>query len=173
MIPVLASPMRNGLLVLAGIAALIVGAWALHGHIEQSGYDRAVAERAAADARKLKADAVAAGRIESSARAANQTADDTRHKETHDAQVNLANLQSRAAVGAVRLRCPAVVLPVAAPESGPVAGGSSPSFGPDVVPAAAVDVLAIAGSIAEDMRRYQALVQRFDQCRAAANWDPE
>jgi hypothetical protein len=41
------------------------------------------------------------------------------------------------------------------------------------VPEAAVDVLGIAGSIAEDLRRYRALVQRFEQCRAVANWEPE
>ena len=92
---------------------------------------------------------------------------ESNQREIEHAQA-LADAQRRVRAGTDRLRCPASpVQPSAAPADRPASvGATTDGGGPDLVPEVATDLLGIASDVAGLVRRYDRLVERFDECRA-------
>lgn len=150
-------------------AVLVVAAWfGLHRYGTeryQAGYNAAV------DAGKAQhdRDVAAYRKLESDQRAKDAARDIEATRKEQEYASNLADAQRRVRAGTDRLRCPAVspVQPAAAAPDRPVAAGApADGQGPDVVPEAAADLLGIAADVAGLVRRYERVVERFDECRA-------
>jgi hypothetical protein len=158
------------LLIGAVVAALLaVGAWRVamyYGDTRyDAGYDAAVAagqkqrDREADENRKAESDL----RAQLAARDVEAQRKEEKYAESLDAA------QRRVRTGTDRLHCPAAspVQPAAAPGDRPAAAGApADGQGPDVVPEAAADLLGIAADVAGLVRRYDQVVERFENCRA-------
>lgn len=149
-------------------AALSGGAWIGLRHYGatqyQHGYDAAVTAGQA----QLAHEAAENLKIETDLRAQLAERDDEAHqKEIEHAQA-LADAQRRVRAGTDRLRCPASpVQPAATPADRPAAASASTDGqGPDLVPETAADLLGIAADVAGLVRRYERVIERFEECRA-------
>lgn len=149
-------------------AALSGGAWIGLRHYGatqyQHGYDAAVTAGQA----QLAHEAAENLKIETGLRAQLAERDDEAHRKEVEYAENIDAAQRRVRAGTDRLRCPASpVQPAAAPGARPVAASApADGQGPDLVPEVAADLLGIAADVAGLVRRYERIVERFEECRA-------
>jgi hypothetical protein len=155
----------TGLVIAAALA--VAGWFGLHHYGTeryQAGYNAAV------DAGKAQHDRddAAYRKLESGQRAKDAARDAEATRKEQEYASNLADAQRRVHAGTDRLRCPAnPVQPAATPGDRPVAGTpATDGAGPDVVPEVAADLLGIASDVAGLVRRYDEVVERFNECRA-------
>lgn len=151
------------------VVLLATGAWLERRHYGneryQVGYDAAVA--AGKEARDSAETAHLA--IESGLRAQLLDRDTAALRKEQEYASNLADAQRRVRAGDDRLRCPAAspVQPASAATDRPAAGAPAvDGGGPDLVPEAAADVLGYGAAVAGLVRRYDAVIERFEACRA-------
>jgi len=153
-------------LVIAAILA--VAGWFGLRHYGEEWYQDGYAAAVAAGKAQHDRDAENNRKIESDLRQtlAERDAEATRKEQEYASNLDAA--QRRVRAGTDRLRCPASpVQPAAAPGDRSVASTpATDGAGPDVVPEVAADLLGIAADIAGLVRRYDQVVEHFDECRA-------
>jgi hypothetical protein len=154
--------------VILVLILLLGGAWWIHHYSAeqyQAGWDDAVA----AGKEQRDGDASAALAIESGLRTRLLEQDTTALRKEQEYASKLEAAERRVRAGTDRLRCPAAspVQPAAPPGDRPTtAGAPVDGQGPDIVPEAAADLLGIAADVAGLVRRYERVVERFEDCRA-------
>lgn len=158
--------------VCIGLALLLalVGKWAVNS-IEQSGYDRAVNERRAAEALHLDAETKRARKNEIALQDQLYNAAIARHEDKLKHENQLASLRAAALAGTERLRCPAARIHAnPAPADTAIASGlGSEARSGELMSGTAADLFRIAGSIAEGVRRENALIDAYAAARATCN----
>lgn len=145
---------------------LVIGLWfgyfAWEYHIDQRGYDRAVSERATADKKKEREDAVVALKEERDAAAAETSAETKRQQKEATYEKTIADLRANARNGNSGLRCPTTRIPTnTAPEATKPGTGVGQTDGQQLVSTAADDILSIAGDIGESVSRYNSLLAAY------------
>lgn len=158
--------------VCIGLALLLAlaGRWALHS-IEQSGYDRAVSERQAADALHLEAETKRVRKSESDLQDALYNAAIVRQEDKLRHENELASLRAAAIAGTERLRCPAARIHAdpTPHDTTPASGLGDQARSGDIVPGTAADLFRIGASIADGVRRENALIDAYAAARATCN----
>lgn len=154
------------------LAALAATCWWAYHAIDEGGYNRAKAERKAEDNVALVAAQAKAAADQKELSDKFLLAQRDRFKENEDAKTAIEALRRRVQSGAVvlHLRAGSEICSIAAPTSsstGPGPIGETGSI--QLVPAAADSIVSIAGGIKDGVRRENALIDRFNDCRAAAN----
>lgn len=157
----------RALLVLSVLSALLFAGHRYLKTVEQRGYDRAVS-----DGQKARQRATDQAQKDSDdLRALLALEQEQRFKESQAHAKNIADLQAAARAGVVRMRCPAagqVPIP-STPANPPIAAGTEPADGPELVPEASATLFGIAGDIAEVVRQRNALIFRYNEVRATCN----
>lgn len=168
--------------VLAALVGLFLTFEAYEAHVFKQGYDKANGEAKAreitiaADADKRLADATkAALDRERKLQTDLAAADDLRHKESQDHEKAIADLRARARAGDERLRVAVnagSLQQCAAGSSAAPTGGPSDGQRADLMPGTVDDLFGIAGRVAGLVRRYDALVERYNRARETCNAEP-
>ncbi|MBQ5963135.1 DUF2514 family protein [Massilia sp. ZL223] len=150
-----------GLLVLGALGVIHYG-----GQKYEAGYNAAVAdgEQSRKDAERI------ARETENDLRNRLRAQDIAAHRKEQEHATRLEAAQRRVRAGVDRLRCPAGPVSVAAASGDrPVAGGpASDGQGAELVPEVAADLLGLAADVGGLVRRYDRLVERFEECRAVS-----
>lgn len=151
------------------VAGLLGAGWlGLQGYGDaryQDGYDAAVD----AGRKQHDHDAAVARETESALRAQLHARDADALQKENEYATNLAAAQRRVRAGTDRLQCPTARAVPAVTTAGdrPVAARpAADGEGPDLVPEIAAEVLGDGADIAGLVRRYQRLLERFEDCRA-------
>lgn len=146
---------------------LLGGAWWVH-HYGAEQYE--AGRTAAIDAGKEQhdRDAADARKTESDLRAQLRGKDADALKKKEEYAANLDDAQRRVRAGTDRLHCPVSPVPAGAtPGDRPASGGSGAGpEGPDIVPETAAEILGDGADVAGLVRRYERVVERFEDCRA-------
>lgn len=165
--------------VLAVLVALFGAFQAYEAHVFKQGYDKAAGEAAAreltikADADKLLADATkTALDRERKLQTDLAAADDLRFKETQDHEKAIADLRARARAGDERLR---VAVNAGSLQQCPAGANSAVTGRPgderraDLMPGTVDALFGIAGRVTSLVRRYDAVVERYNRARETCN----
>lgn len=158
----------NLLIGVCALLALLLACWFSMSHYGTKRYDAGYAAAVAAGKAQHDRDVAAYQKLESDTRAQNAMRDADAHRKEQEYASNLADAQRRVRAGTDRLRCPTSPVQAAATSADRPAVASAPTDGqgPDVVPETAADLLGIAADVAGLMRRYERVVERFEECRA-------
>lgn len=160
------------ILVFLGVMGLLWGAFEAHeAAVYQRGHDAAMHERDVADAKHRTADILAEQEKERKHIAAMDAAESLRLKQKADDEKDKNDAVRIARAGGSGMRCPVRTEVRIAPDS--ASTGPAPAPGPtqdgQLLPEAAGDILDIAGTHAQDMRDYNALLDEYQRLRAFVN----
>lgn len=149
---------------------LVIGhIWSVH-DADKTGYARAVTERAAADAKQLAEDTAKADKEtrERQAKADSDALVRQQEKTKYEATIN--DLRAAARAGNSGLRVKGSCVPASpTPTSSSTASGPSAEAGYVLVPEVAASVLDAAADLRKSVSDRNTLIDRFNECRAAAN----
>lgn len=149
---------------------LVIGhIWSVH-NADKTGYARAVTERAAADAKQLAADTA---KVDKETRERQAKADSdalTRQQEKTKYEATINDLRVAARAGNSGLRVKGSCVPASTtPASPSTPSGPSPEAGYVLVPETSESILSAASDLRQSVLDRNTLIDRFNECRAAAN----
>jgi hypothetical protein len=158
----------NLLIGVCAIVVLLAAGWFGVHHYGTERYDAGYATAVAAGKVQHDHDAATALKTQSDLRAKLAEQDTNAQRKEQEYASNLEAAQRRVRAGTDRLRCPASpVQPPTAPADRPAATEpATDGSGPDIVPEVAAEILGDGAAVAGLVRRYQQVVDRFEECRA-------
>jgi hypothetical protein len=151
------------------VVGLLVAGWLGLQRYGALQYQAGEAAAVAAGKEARDSEAAAALAIESGLRTRLLEQDTAALRKEEEYAANLETAQRRVRAGTDRLLCPAANPVPAAPAPGgrPIAAGpAADGQGPDIVPEAAAAILGDGADVAGLVRRYERVVERFEDCRA-------
>lgn len=152
-------------------AVLALAAWLWHADQLHDARLAGRAEAVAAGKERYDAEAAAALVRERTLRAKLSAADAAaqRTEQTYAENLTAAQRRIRAGDDSLRIAVRTIRANATAP-GGPAAAGPAPDgAGDPIVPEVAGDILSLAADTGRVVRKYQRLVERFDECRALNN----